>query len=614
LYTELFTIGSVQTNYSHLGQEGGGLVGISSDTRIENSYSKVKINAWYDGGNLTGTYKDSIFVKCFYDSGLNPTLLGKGVVSDPNISGCTPDELSDANTFINSGWDFAGETTNGSGDIWEMPPGGTPVFSWQESTTVPNISNLDVNSAKGVLNTAGLFCIQTRVYSDAVAAGCILKQEPIPGTLSTKGMPVYATVSAGPCPYSGGGSGSPEFPCRITNAADLNLLRNKAEDYALSFELVSDVNLGGAMYSGGVIAPQIDELTPPFTGTFNGNNHTVRNFNARQSSAVYLPYLGLFERVGCGGRVCNLIITDANFSGTCYAAANGTVAGILGLGVIENCKVYGKIATGEIPFGGIVGSNNNGIIRNCLVTGTFSATDNVGGIAAENYGIIRECGVNATQLNSKIWGGSIGGIACYNSQTIENCYASGNLNGYSSTCGGIAGSSNYDGSINFSSIINCYAACTVTGYGSVSQSGGLVGYESGAGQVYPGCTWDKSLFTGPGIGNNSGSPIAGKTTAEMKTKATFTSLGWGFAGETGNSANDYWRMCVDKIDYPRLNWEFIKNGDFSCPDGVDMSDLVRLCQDWLMTYSQSLSGADANGDSQVNLADFAILAGNWLKN
>jgi hypothetical protein len=72
-------------------------------------------------------------------------------------------------------------------------------------------------------------------------------------------------------------------------------------------------------------------------------------------------------------------------------------------------------------------------------------------------------------------------------------------------------------------------------------------------------------------------------------------------------------MCEDGVDYPRLSWEFVRGGDFSCPDGVAMDDVVRLSQDWLSTYSQAFYGADANGDSGVTFADFAILAAKWLE-
>jgi hypothetical protein len=74
-------------------------------------------------------------------------------------------------------------------------------------------------------------------------------------------------------------------------------------------------------------------------------------------------------------------------------------------------------------------------------------------------------------------------------------------------------------------------------------------------------------------------------------------------------------MCVDGIDYPRLSWEFAVNGDFACGDGTDILDLQSLAEEWLaaadtapVTFNYA---CDANGDEQINLADYAKLAENW---
>jgi hypothetical protein len=110
---------------------------------------------------------------------------------------------------------------------------------------------------------------------------------------------------------------------------------------------------------------------------------------------------------------------------------------------------------------------------------------------------------------------------------------------------------------------------------------------------------------------------AGKTTAQMKTQSTFTSdpspayvsAGWDFVGETANGTNDYWRMCVDGVNYPRLTWEFTNHGDWVCPDGVGVEDLGILSGCW-MEIVQARS--DINQDDTVNLADFMVLAQQWL--
>jgi len=30
------------------------------------------------------------------------------------------------------------------------------------------------------------------------------------------------------------------------------------------------------------------------------------------------------------------------------------------------------------------------------------------------------------------------------------------------------------------------------------------------------------------------------------------------------------------MDYPHLTWEYVRNGDFACPDGHGTDDLARL--------------------------------------
>jgi len=145
--------------------------------------------------------------------------------------------------------------------------------------------------------------------------------------------------------------------------------------------------------------------------------------------------------------------------------------------------------------------------------------------------------------------------------------------------------------------------------------GGLTGYNSY--DTLTACFWDiQTSEISDGVGNVNPDPngAMGKTTAEMMTLSTFTDANglWDFLGETTNGTDDYWRMCVDGVDYPRLTWEYIQDGDFACPDGVGFDDLQRFGDDWLLTYSTPFYGADANGDKTVNFLDFAILADNWL--
>ena len=74
----------------------------------------------------------------------------------------------------------------------------------------------------------------------------------------------------------------------------------------------------------------------------------------------------------------------------------------------------------------------------------------------------------------------------------------------------------------------------------------------------------------------SGQPL---TEAQMKQQANFET--WDFVGESANGENETWRMCEDDMAFPRLSWEFSKNGDFACGDGVDITDLQALADNWL---------------------------------
>lgn len=101
----------------------------------------------------------------------------------------------------------------------------------------------------------------------------------------------------------------------------------------------------------------------------------------------------------------------------------------------------------------------------------------------------------------------------------------------------------------------------------------------------------------------------------MKTRVTFTAepTQWDFLGETANGSADTWRMCADGVSYPRLTWEWVKEGDFACGDGVDLADFARLSGDWMDSYSQPLYGADADGDGTADFGDLMILAEKWLE-
>ncbi|MCP4708543.1 MAG: hypothetical protein GY869_07965 [Planctomycetes bacterium] len=111
---------------------------------------------------------------------------------------------------------------------------------------------------------------------------------------------------------------------------------------------------------------------------------------------------------------------------------------------------------------------------------------------------------------------------------------------------------------------------------------------------------------------NTSAMGTGKRTNQMKTKSTFTTAGWDLVGHDINQILNPWRMCADDVDYPRHNWENKIKGDFLCPNSTGLLDLAYLNRWWLSNPTNPFEKADANGDKNVNLLDFARLAAHWL--
>jgi hypothetical protein len=339
----------------------------------------------------------------------------------------------------------------------------------------------------------------------------------------------------------------------------------------------------------------------------------------------------------------------------CYT--NGPVTGNDGVGGLagyNNGTMISSYATGSVSgtyyVGGLVGVTYNFSFTSCYATGAVSGYFSVGGLVGENYGSsLTACyasgSVSGIHDDDFVFSNSIGGlvgensqgtiISCYttglvigdqnvggligkiNDGTLISCYATGSVSGsqdrYSQSLGGLVGK-NGNGAL-----ANCYATGSVNPtreYPYPLVVGGLVGSNSDG--VITACFWDiQTSGLSDGVGNIDPDPtgVTGKTTVEMQTRSTFIFAGWDFTNEIANGTNDTWRMCVDGV-YPRLNWESTQ-GDYACPDGVNIEDLDYFVGRWLLNDctlpNNYCGGADMDISGTVNLEDYAILAGHWLE-
>ncbi len=129
-----------------------------------------------------------------------------------------------------------------------------------------------------------------------------------------------------------------------------------------------------------------------------------------------------------------------------------------------------------------MGYNDDGTVRECYSTGSVLGRDYVGGLVGENY-----------------------------YRTVSQCYSTGSVLGRDYV-GGLVG---WNG--DYGTVRECYSVGSVSGRDYV---GGLVGYND-YGTVL-GSYWDVESS-----GLSSSDAGRGKTTAEMKQRATYT--GWDFA-------------------------------------------------------------------------------------
>ncbi|HBG27466.1 MAG: hypothetical protein A2Y10_02735 [Planctomycetes bacterium GWF2_41_51] len=301
--------------------------------------------------------------------------------------------------------------------------------------------------------------------------------------------------------------------------------------------------------------------------------------------------------------------SSASVSVTSIGGQGGT-GGLIGrnYGNVINCSAYGQVSgsTTVYKVGGLIGENydSSAIVVRCHATGAVSGKSYVGGLIGINSGFISMCfadGMVTGYSSSTYIGGLVGDH--YGNNNIFDSYATGavSVGTTSNNVGGLIGV------VVSGTIDNCYSTGLVTAGSGSYNIYGMIGYNGG---TVTDSFWDKNTSN-----QQTSSGGTGKTTAEMKTCATFTAAGWDFCNETTNGTNDLWRMCGDGVNYPRLNFESLV-GDFACPDGVGIEDLGAFCSKWLMmdcdASNNYCGGIDINKNNIVNFADFAVFAENWL--
>ena len=286
-----------------------------------------------------------------------------------------------------------------------------------------------------------------------------------------------------------GGSGTAEDPYQITCAAELVWLRDAVNAGAASTcaELRQDVEYVDEFWT------PIGTSEHPYTGTFNGNGHTIR---------VWLNGWGqaLFGYVGADAKLTDLAVTK-------HQSPNYSISA-------------------SAPLA----RSNAGTITRCRYSGGITAKGSLGGLVYTNSGTIEACYVYAGQLNggSRIEmynGGRAGGIAYENTGTIANSYFYGDMvqaqsNGTVSDIIGWGAIANKNSGM----VSNCYyGADRDDGYGGKTEDqfrGGEVTYLLNGGTARD--DWRQNCYAGD---NSDATPVLDRSHAQVrKTGSSYVSL------------------------------------------------------------------------------------------
>ena len=402
--------------------ELGGLVGRSYNSTIRYCYSTGTVSGDTDVGGFMGKNESSSITACFWD--VQTSLL----FSSAGGTGKTTSEMQDESTFTGEGWDFVGETSNGTHYIWTIESGNVdyPRFSFggigteTDPFVIRSREVFDMICADDLYWAGG---VHIRLETDIDLDGTVFTAAVIaPDTSTSYGF--QGTAFEGT--FDGGG----------------HAVRN------LNINVETTGGLFIGLFGGTGVDAVIRNLGVVDCDLYGGNPGGLVGKN-----------LGLIDNCYATG-----VVTGADYSGT-----TGGLVSMSQIGRIQYChtNVAVSVDGGDLGIGGLVGNNSGGSdIANCYALGSVSgagASEDVGGLVGTNYG---SSDIANSYATGAVGGGAtVGGLCGSNASYshIDTCYAAGALSG-SATVGGLVGFNDESSSATVSS--DCFWDIDTSGQSS----------------------------------------------------------------------------------------------------------------------------------------------------
>ena len=374
LASKVMDLGILDANITGSGDYAGVLVGCNFGNILTSFSTGVVAGGWYVGG-LAGSNPGRIVNS--YSASIVTGTGGVGGLVGNNTSG----DLSQCySTGMSTGGGLVGMNCYYSETMIDLDCGSVTNCFWDIQTSGP------VTSDGGIGKTT----TEMQMVSTFYKWGC----EPIWTINEGNDYPrlrwenkpgeIIEVVSLADILL---GTGTKENPYLIYTPEELNMVGLSSCEFDKYFKLMSDIDLSDYFYDAAVIAPTFSEWPARiqgtgFTGTFDGNGHTVSNITIEGDE-----FLGLFGRLEAGAEVMNLGVENINIT-----SSSDYSGGLVGcnLGNVTRCYSTGRI-DGKHYIGGLVGCSDGGQVTQCYSTVEIFGDWCVGGLAGLNGGDLSQC-------------------------------------------------------------------------------------------------------------------------------------------------------------------------------------------------------------------------------
>ncbi|AQQ70195.1 hypothetical protein SMSP2_00538 [Limihaloglobus sulfuriphilus] len=323
------------------------------------------------------------------------------------------------------------------------------------------------------------------------------------------------------------GSGAKDDPFIIADYVDLMEFAENEQLIGGYYLLVSDIDLGGIVFDDSVI----DRY---FAGQFDGAFHDIKNMNVKTADDTVAA--GFFA--GNNGRIQRLGVVDYMIDASGIRSSKDSVGGLAACnsGVVRECFTDGSIINTFGSTGGLCGSNF-GEIGYSYSESIIEGKADIGCFVGVDGGFIHDC----------YSGGSI---------TLDSLYPNSyNVGGF---CGNKRGG-------NF--IRDCYSTAAVINFDKPSYVG-FIGDDDWVFDSF----WDVET-SGVGEAGDIYGGLIGLSTEQMQTQSSFEPA---FEFADFNTGKIGWYMPEDS--YPLLYWQNSEASLMPDVSGINIDDAQVVLQ------------------------------------